>query len=49
MLAIPCFGYRGFDSTEFLSVFAQDFAVSGEIILFQGRCTQGAFRVEKPR
>jgi hypothetical protein len=49
MLAITRQGDGGPETLEFMLVILQDFAVAGQVVLFQGRGCEGGFGVEEPR
>lgn len=44
---IPGLGDRGGQALEFAAVVLEDFAVAGEVVLFQSRGGQRGFGVEK--
>jgi hypothetical protein len=47
VLAVAGLGDRGSEAFELTLVVEEDFAVAGEVVLFEGRGCQGGFRVEE--
>ncbi len=47
MLAVTGFGDGGLETLELALVVEEDFAMPGEVVLFEGRGSEGGFGVEE--